>query len=113
MVQVFEFTMKPNGQEGFMHFAQKFAEAARTTNWPIRFEWNALVSGAAGTTHFVVVPMAGFSAFDAEGGDPFEMLVEAYGPTEARQLFASFADVFDNGSTRVWVLRPDLSYSPN
>jgi hypothetical protein len=112
MLQVFEFSVNPGGDEALMHFAQKFVDAARSTNSPVRFVWSRVVSAAAGSTHFVAVPLAGFAAL-GDMGEPFPMLVEAYGMTEARQLFATFADAATSAGSRIWVLRPDLSHGLN
>ncbi len=113
VVQVFEFTLNPGGQEAFMHFAQKFVEAVRSTNSPIRFEWSQVVSGPGGSTHFVAVPAANFAAFGLRQGGPPAVLREAYGATEARQLLEMFAGAMTAGASRIWVYRPDLSYMPD
>jgi hypothetical protein len=113
LVQVFEFVMNPGGQEAFNHVVRKFTEAAESTAWPGQYTWSQNLSGPGGTTHFVVIPAANFAAFNPQGSEPLEVLTEAYGAAEARQLMEMFESVMTPGASRIWAHRPDLSYQPN
>lgn len=73
--------------------------------------WN--LSGPEGATHFVVVPASSFAEFDIEGPEPPEILAQAYGMTEARNILEMFSGAMTFTASRIWVLRPDLSNTPN
>ena len=113
IVQVFEFTMNPGGDEAFTYAINKYRAAVESTGSSARFVWGDIVSGPEGATHFVVVPASSFAEFDIEGPEPPEILAQAYGMTEARNILEMFGGAMTLTASRIWVLRPDLSITPN
>ena len=113
IVQVFEFVMNPGGDEAFAHVLAKYREAAEAVAPNDRYTWDAVVSGPEGTTHFVVAPATSFAEFGMDSPEPPEVLARHYGMTEARAILDAFAGAMTFKASRMWVLRPDLSFGSN
>ena len=105
--------MNAGGDEAFAHVLAKYRVAAQAVAPNAAYNWTAVVAGPPGTTHFVVLPGMSFADFGMDTPDPPEVLIQHYGMTEARELLHMFAGAMTFMQTRIWALRPDLSFGGN
>ena len=114
LVQVIEFEVNSGGDEAALYGFQKFKEAtdmAPGAGPP--YQVTSVVSGDGPPGYFVALWAPNFAAFGAEGPTPPEILILAFGEVEGRQIADDFAAATTITSSRIWTLRPDLSYFPN
>lgn len=112
IVQVIEWDILPGGEEAVMHGIGKYKEAVDEAGIDFPFTWSRMVSREGPPRIFLAIWAESFAEWDQEGSSPMEIMTEAYGAYEARQIFADMAEAWTEVSSRIWVFRPDLSYTP-
>ena len=113
LVQVIEFEVNPGGDAAVLHAMGKFKEAVDMGGGGGNFGWSRVVSNDGPPTYFVAVFADSFAELGAPGPNPEEIMTAAFGATEARMMGDAFDAAATVVSSRIWILRPDLSYMPN
>lgn len=113
MEEVLVFRLKMGAEQEFMNTIGKVHEAIGKTNWPVHYEWYALVAGGQHPTFVLVLPHDNWAAFKGPAKPFPAMLEEAVGRTEAEAILKSFDKATANLSSEVIRNRPDLSYVPS
>ncbi len=98
--------------EDFNYLIGKFHRAIEKTNWPVDYEWYALVNGGEQPTYALVLPRENWAAFKPQEKPFAAMLEEAYGRQEAQGLLERFGKVVRKQTSYISQNRPDLSYIP-
>jgi len=112
IVQVIEWEIQPGGEEAVMHGIGKYKEAVDEARLDFPFTWSRMVSREGAPRIFLTIWADSFAEWDGEGPNPMEIMTEAYGAYDAREIFADMAEAWTEVSSRIWVNRPDLSYTP-
>jgi hypothetical protein len=99
--------------EDFNYLVGKFHKAIEKTNWPVHYEWYALVNGGEQPTYALVLPRENWAAFKPLEKPFAAMLEEAYGRQEAQGLLKRFGKVVRKQTSHISKNRPDLSYIPS
>ena len=110
VVQVLEFQIRPGGdEEAIWNAVGKYKEAVGEQG---NFGWARVVSSEQTPRFFAALWHPNFAALDSPAPDPLTVMAEAHGRAEARAAADAFNANAAVVSTRIWVLRPDLSYMP-
>lgn len=112
IVRVIEWRIRPGGERAIMHGIEKYKEAVDQLGVDDPFTWSRVVSQEGPPRIFIAIWSESFAEWDEEGPDPIEIMSEAHGEYEAREIFDAMADSWAEVNSRIWVHRPDLSYSP-
>jgi hypothetical protein len=112
MASVIHFILNSEGVNEFNIANRKIHEAIGKTNWPVHYQWYALVNGGE-QPHFVLVLPHNSYAEMAPQEVSFEaMLEKAYGREDANALLRSLEKTIKRQWSEIIVYRPDLSYRP-
>jgi len=112
MLEIIDFHVEYGESQTFNYLIRKFHEAIGKTNWPVQYEWYALVNGGKRGTYVLVLPRGSWAAFKGPE-KPFDaMLEEAYGRQEAEALLHKYSKIVKYTENAIIETRPDLSYIP-
>jgi hypothetical protein len=112
MPEVVVFRVRYGKSAEFNHLIKKFHKAIEKTNWPVHYEWYALMNGGEMPEYVLVISHQNWASL--EGPDkPFPaMLEEAVGRQEAEALLERLSKVVKSQTSSIIRNRADLSYIP-
>lgn len=112
MAQVFFLHLNFGRSREFNYLMKKVAEGAEKVNWPVRYEFYALVNGGEHPTYVFVGPGEKWADFEEPEVDFFTMLEKAFGRDEAELVLDKLGKAIHCERSEIVVLRSDLSYIP-
>lgn len=104
------FHVKPGTDADFNYCMRKFHEAIGKTNWPGNYTWLQRVAGTDVPQYVLVLPRKNWAAFKPGEKRFDQMLEEAFGAQEARELLEKFGATVRYETAEILRHRPDLSY---
>lgn len=110
LVHVLIFELKPGTDADFNYCIRKFHEGIGKTNWPTNYSWLQRMAGAEVPTYVLVLPHKDWASFNPLSKTFAQMLDEAYGQQEARELLEKFSKTIREETSQILRHRPDLSY---
>jgi len=113
IVQVIEFEINSGGEGGLMAGIRAFKAAVDAAGADLRYGWSMVQSADGPPAAFVAIWARSFAELGAPGPTPIEILSAAVGPAEAGVIADAFSRSTTTRASRIWTLRPDLSYIPN
>lgn len=96
----------------FRNAVHKVHKAIEKTNWPANYFWAALVNGGSQPTYLLVFPRENWAGFSPQETPFDQMLEEAYGEQEAKEILSVLDRAIKSQRTHIEVYRPELSYVP-
>jgi hypothetical protein len=112
MLAVIVFQVRYGKAADFSYLLKKFHTAVEKTNWPVNYDWYALVNGGVGPTYVLVLPRPDWASFKPQEKPFPQMLEEAFGRPEADAFLHKLGKVVKSQESSIIRIRPDLSYTP-
>ena len=110
VVQVYEFEINSGGQPAAMNTIERANEALAETG--IQFEWSAVISQDGPPSVFLALWFQNFDALGTPSPGPEQIMADTFGPGQGARILADFSEATTARSSQIWILRPDLSYTP-
>jgi hypothetical protein len=112
IVQVYEWEITGN-EEALMHIIQMYKEAVDEMGLDFPFGWSRVVSNEGPPRIFIAIWFNSFAELDQAGPGPMQIMAEVHGEYATRNAAEAAAAAWRSVGSRIWVLRPDLSYLPS
>ncbi len=112
MSQILVFRVRYGKAPEFINLARKINDAIVKTNWPVHYQWFALVAGGPAPTFVLSIPRNKWADFEEPEKSFDKMLEEAYGKQDAGDIIAALGRIVESEETSIVKFRADLSYIP-
>jgi hypothetical protein len=112
LADVIFFHLNQGQYELFLTQIGKVHEAIGKTNWPVSYEWHALVSGGEGPTLALVLMKSSWADMKEPEVSFPAMLEKAFGKQEASAIMKGFGESIHCERSQLLRYREDLSYVP-
>ena len=112
MSEIVIFHLRYGKTGEFMNLARKINDAINKSNWPVHYEWFALVAGGHSPTFALSIPRNKWADFEEPEKSFDKILEEVYGKQEASEIIAGLGRVVESEETEIIKFRADLSYIP-
>jgi hypothetical protein len=111
---IIEFKVRSGKMSDFRSAINRIYDATKKTNWPVNYEWYALVNGGDSGTFVLSFPHKSWADFeDKPDVKPYrDMLKEAFGQAEADSIVDRLDRSIEKDTSSIIQFRPDLSYLP-
>jgi hypothetical protein len=105
--------VKPGAEREFTAIFKLLHEAVVKADVPINYTMYALESGGKDAANFVMgIPRDNWAAMSPARRGFINLLDKTYGRNGAELIFKRFSNAMTSVSNEIYVLRPDLSYTP-